>query len=66
MSKNAMNVSHFRTPERRYAVQTPFKIKNINDLKFSGSYAVAQNLLLKMEKCFLNDSIFRDFYIDFM
>ena len=58
--------THSRTPEGRYVVRLTFKIKNVKDLQFPGSYAVAKNTLLKIEKRFLSDPFFGKQYTDFM
>ena len=44
----------------------PFKISNVHDLKFNGSFNTAVNILRRNESRFSKDKIFQKAYIDFM
>ena len=58
--------THYRTPDGRYVVRLPFKINNLSELKFPGSFFNAKRILLKMEERFSKNPHFKSLYIEFM
>ena len=46
-------------------VRLPFK-RDPENLKFPGSFSIAEKMLLRMEKRFLADPILKNLYIEFM
>ena len=57
--------THYRNPDGRYAVHLPFKVNNLSELKFPGSFLNAKRMLLKMEQRFSKNPQFRSLYIEF-
>ena len=58
--------THSRDKIGRYIVRLPFKVSNPHDLKFTGSFNVAKNVLTRTEARFSKDAIYQRAYIKFM
>ena len=57
--------TYSRNSEGRYMVRLPFK-RDPENLKFPGSFSIAERMLLRMEKRFLADTILKNLYSEFM